>query len=269
MKLIGKLFGLVFLLVVIAIILGLGYMGYIPYVAKLLGTDKPRDLGIRFTEKDRTDARAKGGVQFGTLPPSTSDALSIQRFGKHEVDTSVTSSQASAMMNNRPWKYWPYQNVQIKFNADGSAEATGGLNKAVVPGYASTIGIPKQAIEFAMKLLPPTPVFYLKMKASLIDNKVAVFEPQVFELNRIPLPVSKFLAFNKPSFQLIKPVYAQLTIDLITDLTKVKNKKDLITNYINSRLAGYTGFFYAKEARFEENKMIFKGSLPDQEATVR
>lgn len=269
MKFIGKLFLIIFLFSIAAIIFGLGYMGYIPAIANLLGTSKPRDLGIRFTEKDRVEAHAKSGVEYGTLPTSTSDEQSIQRFGKHDVDTSWTSAQASALMNNRPWKYFPYQNVQVKFNADGSAEVSGGLNKAVVPGYAAAIGIPKVAVEFAMKLLPPNPIFYLKMKASLKDNKVDLFEPQAFELNRIPMPVNKFLAFNKPLFALIKPVNAQLSADMLTDLTKVKNKRNLIINYINERLSGYSSFFYAKEARIEENKLIYKGTLADQEATVR
>lgn len=269
MKLIGKLFQIVFLFSVVAVILGLGYMGYIPAIAKFLGTDKPRDLGIRFTEKDRVEGHAKSGIEYGTLPAKTSDKLSIQRIGKHDVDTSWTSEQASALMNNRPWKYWPYKNVQVKFNADGSAEISGGLNKAVVPSYAATIGIPKVAIEFAMKLLPPTPVFYLKMKASLKDNKVDVFEPQAFQLNRIPLPIDRFLALNKPTFELIRPVNAQLSIDMLTDLAKVKNKRDLIISFINGRLSGYNSFFYAKVARIEENKLIYKGSLADKEETVR
>lgn len=258
---------IVFLFSLAVIIFGLGYMGYIPAIANLLGTNKPKDLGIRFTEQDRVEAHAKSGVEYDTLPATTSDELSIQRFGKHNVDTSWTSVQASALMNNRPWKFWPYQNVQVKFNADGSAEVSGGLNKAVVPGYAAAIGIPKVAVEFAMKLLPPTPVFYLKMKASLKDNKVEVFEPQAFQLNRIPLPVSAFLSFNKPS--LIKAVNAQMSADMLTDLASVKNKRQLIINYINDRISGYSSFFYAKEARIVENKLIYKGTLADQEATVR
>lgn len=269
MKLIGRLFFLVFLLVIIAIVLGLGYIGYIPQVANLLGTNKPKDLGIKFTEKDKKDAQLKSNVQYSVLPSSTSDQLSIQRFGNHNVDDSWTSAQISAMMNNRPWKYWPYKNVQVKFLADGTGEISGGLDKAVFPNYASAKGIPKEAISFMMKLLPPTPVFYLKMKLSIKENEIDVFQPQAFELNRVPLPLDKFLAFNKPVFQIIRPVNAQLSIDMLTDLAKVKNKKDLITNFINDRLSDYGNSFYAKELRFEENKMIFKGTLPDQEATVR
>jgi len=157
----------------------------------------------------------------------------------------------------------------VKFNSDGSAEVSGGLNKAVVPNYATAIGIPKVAVEFAMKLLPPNPVFYLKMKASLKDNKVDAFDPRIFELNRIPMPIDRFLAFSKTRFHLVKPVNAQLSLDLVTDLSKVKNKWGLIVGYINDRLSGYGSFFFAKEARFEENKLIYKGTLADQEATVR
>jgi hypothetical protein len=155
----------------------------------------------------------------------------------------------------------------VKFNADGSAEVSGGLNKIVVPNYAAAIGIPKVAVEFAMKLLPPTPIFYLKMKASLKNNMVDVFEPQAFQLSQIPLPINVFLSFNKP--RLIKEVNAQLSIGMIGDLTKVKNKRDLIVNFINGRLSGYSSFFYAKESRIEENKLIYKGTLANQEATVR
>lgn len=269
MKLIGKLFGFVFLVAIVVIILGLGYMGYIPVVAKFLGTDKPRDLGIRFSEKDRDEAKSKSKVQYGVLPSATSDQLSIQRFGHHDVDDSWSSAQISAMMNDRPWKYWPYKNVQLKFYKDGSGEMSGGIDKVVFPNYASAKGVPKEAISFMMKLLPPTPVFYLKMKVSIKNNKIDTFQPQAFELNRIPLPVAQFLAFNRPSFQLIKPVNAQLNIDLLTDLAKVKNKKDLIVGFINDRLADYNGSFFADELRFEEDKFIFKGILPDQEATVR
>lgn len=266
MKLIGRLFLMVFLFSIAAIIFGLGYMGYIPAIANILGTNKPRDLGIRFTEKDRVEAQTKSGVQYATLPASTSDALSIQRFGKHDVDASWTSAQMSALMNNRPWKYWPYKDIQVKFNADGSAEVSGGLNKAVVPNYAVAIGIPKVAIEFAMKLLPPTPIFYLKMKASLKNNQIGVFEPQAFQLNRIPLPVNAFLSFNP---RLVKEVNAQLSANMLGDLAKVKNKRSLIIGYVNSRLSSYDSFFFAREARFEENKLIYKGTLADQEATVR
>jgi hypothetical protein len=269
MKIIGNIIGFIFFLFIIAVILTLAYTGYIPALAKILGTDKPKDLGVKYTEEDRIAGHAKSGITYETLPVLTSEEKSIERIGKHEVNTNWTSAEASALMNNRPWKYWPYTNVQVKFNSDGSAEVSGGLNKAVVPGYAAAIGIPKVAVEFAMKLLPPKPVFYLKMKASLKDNQIATFEPQVFQLNRIPLPINIFLTYNRPMLSLIKPVQADFSIDTITELAKVKNKRDLIISYINGRLSSYSSFFYAKEARIEENKLIFNGSLADKEATVK
>ena len=42
MKLIGRLFLIVFLFIAASIVFGLGYMGYIPTIANLLGTNKPK-----------------------------------------------------------------------------------------------------------------------------------------------------------------------------------------------------------------------------------
>jgi hypothetical protein len=118
----------------------------------------------------------------------------------------------------------------------------------------------------ALKFLPPDPVFYLKMKASLIDNKVAVFEPEKFEIGRMSLPVSAFLSLIPPS--LINTAYAENSDSALSDLSKIQNKRTAIINYINSRIILFKGF-YAKDARFTENGVIFKGTLPATEASVR
>jgi len=41
--------------------------------------------------------------------------------------------------------------------------------------YGAKIGALEIALTFSLKLLPTNPVFYLKGKASLVNNKVAVF----------------------------------------------------------------------------------------------
>lgn len=266
MKLILKLFLTVFLFSIAVIIFGLGYMGYIPAIANLLGTNKPKDLGIRYTEKDNQSAIAKNGVKYEALTGSVSEEQSIVRTGKHPVDTSFTSSEVTALMNNSPWKYWPYRNAQVKFNSDGLAEISGGIDKSVFPSYSAFMGIPKEATQFMMKLLPSSPIFYIKTTISLKENKLNQFEIQALHLNNIPLPMNLLLSL-KPQF--VREVNAQISGDLLNDLSKVNNKRGLAIEFINNRLDSYRSFFYATEARAEENKLIFKGSLPDQEATVR
>ena len=177
----------------------------------------------------------------------------------------MTSAEASSLMNNRPWKYFPYSDVQVKFNADGSAEMSGIILKNRIPGYGAFIGLPKEALNFAMKFLPVNPVFYLKMKASLSNNQVAIFEPQAFEIGRVPLPVSAFLSLAP---NMLPEVYAVDVAGMAGELAKVSNKKALIISYINSRLSQTKGF-YAKSAYFSAGKLFFDGSLAEKESTVR
>lgn len=254
------------LLILIILLFFLGYLGFIPGLSNVFGSNSPRDLGVKYTEADRSSARAKTQIEYTVLPPETPVALSIQRFGSRAVNAEFSSNEISALMNNRPWKYWPYKNVQVKFNADGSAEVSGSLIKERIPGYMAAIDIPQEVIDLTMKFLPPDPVFYVKGKATLQNNQVAIFEPQNFEIGRLPIPLGPILSFI-PSLS-PKASFAANLDDLNSQLSQVKNKRALIIDYINQRLKTITGFF-SKNAGFGDNKLTFDGTLPQKEATVR
>lgn len=256
---------IVILLFIIVPVFVLGYLGFIPGISSLFGSNKPRDLGIKYTEEDRASARGKTQVTYADLPSETPASSSIQLSGSRPVSFEMSSAEASALMNNRPWRFFPYKDVQVKFNADGSGEISGILVKDKVPCYAEYIGIPKEAVEAVMKALPADPVFYLKMTASLKDNQVETFAPGRFEIGRMALPINTLLASFKP---VLKKVYAAAMTDLVNEASKVKDKRSLIISYINSRLSSHPGFF-AKNARASENKLIFEGTLPEKEAVVR
>lgn len=243
------LFGLS-VLIIVAIVAG---------VVFVIFAGKPRDLGIRYTEADRASAREKSKIEYDLLPENTPATESIQRSGSREVRAQFSSAEISALMNNRPWRYWPYANVQVKLHDDGSAEISGVLLKDKLPGYMAFIGAPKEAVEFAMKFLPANPSFYLNIVASVENNRVALFEPKGLELNGLPLPVGAFLSF-------VRPVYAA-DGDMLSELSKVKNKKSLIIDFINKHL-NKKGFF-AKKAYVAEDKLIFDGSLVEKESTLR
>jgi hypothetical protein len=251
------------MILLIVSVLILGYLGFVPVISNLFGSNKPKDLGIKHTETDRNSARIKGQVEWVALTEGEGGGGGYQLAGRRAVKTEFSSAEISALMNNRPWKYWPYKDVQVKFNKDGSGEISGIFLKDRLVGYGAKIEAPKEAVVFAQKLLPTNTVFYLKGKAALKENEVILFEPEVFELGRLSLPVKMFLSRG-----LTKEVLAIEINQLTEDLAKIQNKKGLIVNYINQRLGQLNGF-YAKEARAEEDKLIFEGSLPEREMTVR
>jgi hypothetical protein len=264
MKIIKALFGIAAVLV-IAIVLVLGYLGLIPGVSNLMGTNKPRDLGIIYTQADYNSARAKSKIAYEVLPSGTPASQSLQRSGQNNINTAWSSAEITSLMNGRPWKYWPYKDVQVKLNEDGSAEISGVLDKSKILNYAAAINLPTEVVKYAVNFLPADPVFYVKGRATLTENKVGLFEPQKVEIGRMPLPLGTLLSFA-PS--LIETAYAQSLQDFTADLSKVQDKKTYIINYINKRLASIPGF-YAKSAEFGKDKLIFDGTLSAKESTAR
>lgn len=253
--------GLLILIVLVPVVI-LGAMGFVPGLSSILGTDKPRDLGVKYTAENLKSVRSKSQIQYEVLPDSNIPSQTRQFSGERKVTAEFTSSEITASLNNRPWKLWPYKNMQIKFNSDGSAEISGQLLKNKVSGYAAAIGVPAEAVNFAMKYLPADPVFYVKAKAALTDNKVSVLEPQTFEIGRIPIPLNVLLSFS--GFDLIPETYAIDISGMSDELNKVDNKKELIIGYINSRLSGAFGSFYAKKAYFGDDKLFFDGTLTEK-----
>jgi hypothetical protein len=258
-----KKFLLILLIIIIFIpIFLLTYLGFFPILSSIFGTDKPRDLGIKYTKEDLKSVRGKSKIEYTALPDSQNPNQTRSFSGARQVTTEFTSKEITATLNNQPWKLWPYTNVQIKFNGDGSGEISGVLIKNRVASYSEAIGVPPQAIDFAMKYLPNNPVFYLKMAATLENNHVATFNPQSFEIGRMPMPLNLFLATGGKD--LIKKVYAQDSSGMANDLAKVQNKRTKIIEFINSRLNGGFGSFFAKKAYFGENKLYFDGTLTEK-----
>ncbi|MFA5742865.1 MAG: hypothetical protein WCX77_00990 [Candidatus Paceibacterota bacterium] len=266
MKKIVKILLIIILLLAAAVLCFFAYLGYVPGLSSVFGADKARDLGIKYTQADLASARAKSQIVYEALPAGTLDSQSLQRSGSRPVDAVFTSVEASALMNDRPFKYWPYEDVQVKFNADGSAEVSGKLVKSRLPGYCAAIGLPKEVAQAAVKFLPPDPVFYLKGKAALTENTLSIFEPQALEVGR--LPVSLGMVLSSLDFNLADEVYAAPAESLSSELSKTSNKKAWIINYINQRIASIKGF-YAKEAKFGDNQFIFNGNLSQTESTAR
>jgi hypothetical protein len=251
--------------IIIIIVLFLGYLGFIPGVSAIFGSNKPRDLGVKYTAADLASARAKSQIEYEVLPANTPLEQSLIRTGSRPIDATFTSAEITSLMNDRPFKYWPYKNVQMKFNADGSAEVSGQLIKDRLPGYCASIGVSKTVADKVIKYLPANTIFYVKGKASLSDNKVSLLDPSKVEIGRLSIPINTILSFDT---NMTNSAYAADSSGIESELSSVSGKKAKIIAYINEHLAGIQGFF-AKSAFFTDNELHFNGNLNEKEATVR
>jgi hypothetical protein len=164
-------------LAVIVILVGVvGYLGFMPGVSDLFGSSKAKDLGVTFTAADLQSAKAKIGRIITDLP-STADAVNSIKFsGQKAINTVLTSAEATALFNDKQWKYYPLKNVQIKFNPDGTTEMAAKVIKSRIEGFAQAIGVAAsdvKAITDYVKFIPNDPAVYVKGKLSVVNGKIS------------------------------------------------------------------------------------------------
>ena len=216
-------------------------------------------MGIKFTQEDFKSARQKSGVDWKEESDNLQTSISFS--GSHDTNTSWTSEEMTALLNDRPWKYWPISEVQLKINNDGTAEMSGIFDEKKLEGYAAAIGTPQVVVD-RLPILPSRAAFYLKGTGSLSNNQVSKFDITSAKLNRIPIPTGLLLGRNQLTTQ---TAYAD---DVTSELAKYSGKKAHVVNFINEKLSWVKGFF-ASRAEFKDGKIEFEGKLPDQEITAR
>lgn len=222
------------------IILVAGFAGFVPGLSTVLGTNKPKDLGQSVTLEDSAIAQEKLGVVVVELPKETSIENSYQLSGQREVQLTLDSKEGTAIMNNRTWKYYPFSNMQLRINPDGTIETSGMVSMSTFMDYANSLGYSTDDVEKALneyhipKINMP---FYVKGTGSIVDNVVSI-NVQSFQAGRISVP-SGILSTNM-------------------------NRINSFAQDVISRQNGFS----AKKLAVEGEKLVFDGTLPAQEAVV-
>ncbi|QQG41297.1 MAG: hypothetical protein HYV90_03945 [Candidatus Woesebacteria bacterium] len=177
MKILKKLLvGLVILLVIIVAILS--YIGVMPVFSKYLA--KPIDLGVKADPALVTAFESK-------FAPTAVD-------GKVNLDVNLSSAEVTsifAVWETRD-KNFPLHNVQVRFNSDGTGEASGFLKVATAISLAKNLGYSdsdietgKKYVQFVSGDLP----FYVKGTGGMTNNVLSI-NPTTFQLGRAGVPES-------------------------------------------------------------------------------
>lgn len=181
MKKLLIIFGLVILSLLIIAVLGVGYLGFVPGLSSLMGTNKPRDLGVRFTEKDLHSAQEKLGQK--VVKSVSSEQLS-ENDG-HSVETTLTQEEYTAHAQ----QIHPVSDLQIKL--DGSSfEISGRIDRSRIPAFVRTWGLANasdtETLNFVDKYLPADPIFYIAGNGSVKNNDLTTNLTRA-ELGRLPV----------------------------------------------------------------------------------
>jgi|GEM_PF-1295298 len=110
---------------ILLVILIVGYLGFMPGVSDIMGTNKPKDLGVKYSSADLASGLAKlDGTQV-LSESSLCITCPYNSTGSIPVDSSYTSAEFTAHLNEISSDKGPLKNTQVKFNNDGTFEATG------------------------------------------------------------------------------------------------------------------------------------------------
>lgn len=184
-----KLIAFLFILLIIPLAL-LAYLGFVPGVSKYL--TKPLDLGIKadplYTPELEQRLNFKNELPGGIVPSGREGVFS----GQIQVDEKVTSVAATSILEH--WKKrspsLPIRDVQVRFNQDGTAEASGILEIATAVTIAKALGYSDQDIEsgksYAKYVSGDLP-FYVKGTAGVTNNQVSLALSN-FQLGKVTVP---------------------------------------------------------------------------------
>ena len=191
----GVLITLVILVSIVVLVAG--YFGLIPWLADVFGANKPRDLGVRYTQADYTNYLQKTNTQLfsfsqAPVPPARSTDTIIYTDPQPK-NVTLTNAEITSRADSSKWKDLPISNVQIKCGAGGVVEISAQLisdrlsnfvNIAGGGGYSpAEIQTGLDWLGFAGK----NPAIYLKATAS-VTNNVASAQVTSAQINRFSLP---------------------------------------------------------------------------------
>ena len=220
--LVGLLSG--FALVLVVLILIGGYFGVVPGVSSIFGSDKPKDLGVTYTQADYQSARAKSNIARVDLPATTPPSSSLQFSGEHPASFSYSSAEVTALIEEKVWLYFPMHNCQVRFNPDGTTEFSGILEIDKLQDYALARGLSQSDINSVLDrvntftVLQKNMPIYLKGTASVINGK-ASYTTEAFKLGNINLPLEQLHEYHADIIRYVEDELAHvpgLTVNSFT-----------------------------------------------------
>ena len=171
----------------LAVFFAAGYfLGNVPIASKLLGTNKPRDLGVTISIP-----AAYQGLNDLKKPLIPQDVQSVLKNpdAYQTVKATLTQEEASSLLAVGNIPDFPLRMTQIKFESNGKVEASGVMDIQKLQTSLVDLGATSDVLNKVMNVVKNAKYmnFYVEGTCNIIDNNVSVNLDQV-QLGRINLP---------------------------------------------------------------------------------
>lgn len=237
----------VLIIVALAVILGLGYLGVVPGLSSILGASKPRNLGVTYTDADFTSLMAKNHVKRVVLESAPTPQASWVLQGSQTVTAAFTDKEITARLAKAEgWALDPFTDVQVKIGQDGVVEASGIVHVDRLRAYAEATGVSQDEISTIAKGMDtykiPRGSFpaYAKGTLSITNNTLDINVSQLV-IGKLPIPETLYRQAKAP-----------------------------LESFVHERLtSGGYGSLSIKSLTFSNGTMKFSGTLPKSITTAR
>jgi hypothetical protein len=156
--------------VILAIVLIIGSLGFVPGLSTVLGANKPRDLGVTYTKQDYVSGMQKLGFVFDKSAGTGPNTKLVFSSTTKKVDAVLTNAELSALLTYDHSDRYPVHDAQVKVNPDGTIEVSAGV---VLKEY--------KGINFDNAA-------YFKGKISKESSKSVSIEADKIEAGRVAVP---------------------------------------------------------------------------------
>lgn len=234
-------------IVAIAVILGLGYLGFVPGLSNILGASKPKNLGVTYTAVDFNSIMSKNHVKLVVLEKAPTVRESFVLQGSQTISNAFTDKEITARLaKNDDWPLSPFTDVQVKIGQGGIVEASGIVHVDRLRLYAEATGVSQTEIDAIAKGMDtykiPRGSFpaYVKGTLSIKDNNLDINLSQLM-IGKVPIP---------------ETLYRQAKVPF--------------ESFVHERLtSGGYGSLSVKSLTFSDGMMRFSGTIPKTVTTAK
>lgn len=210
-----------------------------PDITGMLGLNKARDLGVRYSYEDLQSGREITQVEFEDLPESSE--ASIQFSGEKDISGEFSSEMITAMISGATYKYYPLTNTQVKIYPGGLIETSGNIDISKLVKWATDLNADPEVtgqIDQYIGGIAANPSFYLKGTMSVTNNNIDLNVQQ-----------------------------AQISV-LQVDKATIDQYQGQVADFVEERIANVPGMD-VKSADFSSGKLILDASYPEIEKTLK
>lgn len=182
--------------VVLIPVLILAWLGFVPGVSSLLGSNQPKDLGVQYTPSDEQNVESKSGIRFEDISAApdhpTKPGKKLIFADPKPIAARFSQEELSALLNSASLAWLPLKEVQVKLS-DRTVEISGLLSSERLPGFlkmAASLGLKESDLAriggYAEKLADQVPV-YIKAEGGVEKSELHL-DLQQFAVGRLNVP---------------------------------------------------------------------------------